>query len=116
MSGPFRLPAFALLLALAAAGAPSAQALSPCTGADPCGVVHAWNQPTVLSWSAAEGEATGPAVAWEHCLHTLMPDTLTCESLQAPAYAGVLTGPHALCAKGVLRADGAIVAETTWQC
>ena len=86
-------------------------AASPC--ATPCGTVTA--EP-IGSSSTAEGQGGGLGTEWRHCLHTQSPYTTTCKTGTGPAYVGVVKGPSAGCAKGVLHADGNLVAESLWVC
>lgn len=87
-------------------------AASPC--ATPCGVVTA--EPFTSS-STAEGQGGGVGTTWRHCLLTQYPHTTNCRDFgPSPAYAGTVLGPAASCAKGVLYADGQLVAESLWMC
>ena len=113
MRDPLRLPvllALASRLVLAVPGGVAPQ--NPCAPNNACGTVTA--EP-IGSSSSAQGEATG-AVTWERCLSTKYPYTTTCLTSYGLAYAGVLTGPSAGCAKGVLRADAHVVDETPRIC
>lgn len=103
--------AYALLLALAFALLPQTAA-SPC--ATPCGNVTA--EPFTSS-STAEGQGGGVSTQWVHCHLTQYPHTSTCsDPFVGPAYAGVMRGPSAGCAKGVLYANGNLVAQSLWVC
>ena len=114
-----RLAPVAALLLLALAAAPAhGHAYAACeplpSGYRACGQVTA----APGSLSTAEGEATG-VVTWEHCLHLKNPwFPPSCNTQTSLAYAGTVTGPYATttCVKGVLKADGVLIAETLWIC
>lgn len=108
MTRNLRVAALLALLGLVALGIASA---NPC--ANPCGSVSA--EP-ITSSSTAQGESTR-LVVWTHCHHTQYPHTSDCDDFgPSYVYAGTKLGPSAACAKGVLYADGQLVAQSLWVC